>query len=79
MAGCLNVLPKSPWEWQSNSALCPSWRTLSVHLQAVKQGNDQKVMLSASSPFLCLPLTKTELGKIPPNFAGGAQCGAGSC
>lgn len=39
-------------------------------------------MLSASSPFLWLPLTKPELGKLAPNFAGegvGAQRGAGSC
>lgn len=27
-------------------------------------------MLSASSPFLWLPLTKPELGKLAPNFAG---------
>lgn len=32
-------------------------------------------MLSASSPFLWLPLTKPELGKFPPNFAGGRGWG----
>lgn len=36
-------------------------------------------MLSAPSLFLWLPLTKPELGKIPPDFAVGAQCGGGSC
>lgn len=92
MAGCFHALPKSLREWQSDSARFPHggqcpWfagaQLRQVPLQAAKQRNNRRVMLSASSPVLWLPLTKPESGKIPLNLAGGggqsAVLGAVTC